>query len=101
MDRRGFLQSILAAGVAPAFVGSGILMPVKALLLPARDPLWDGTVDFMGVDFGDSDFTTEWWQREGKVIAVRITKGKARYGTGGISKMEASPANGWVHLERG
>lgn len=31
MNRRGFLKSILAAGVAPAFVGSSILMPVKAL----------------------------------------------------------------------
>lgn len=32
--RRSFLQSILAAGVAPAFIGSNILMPVKALVLP-------------------------------------------------------------------
>lgn len=29
MNRRGFLASILAAGVAPAAVGSGILMPVR------------------------------------------------------------------------
>lgn len=34
MERRGFLRAILAAGVAPAFVGSKILMPVKALVLP-------------------------------------------------------------------
>ena len=32
MNRRGFLKSILAAGVAPAFVGSSVLMPVRALL---------------------------------------------------------------------
>lgn len=30
MNRRGFLGAILAAGVAPAVVGSGILMPVRA-----------------------------------------------------------------------
>lgn len=29
MNRRGFLQGILAAGVAPAVVKAGILMPVK------------------------------------------------------------------------
>ena len=40
MDRRGFLQSILAAGVAPAVVGSGILMPIKKLWTPP--PIWNG-----------------------------------------------------------
>ncbi len=34
MKRRGFLGAVLAAGVAPAFVGSKILMPVRALALP-------------------------------------------------------------------
>ena len=29
MKRRGFLGAILAAGVSPAFVSSGILMPIK------------------------------------------------------------------------
>ena len=37
MNRRGFLQSILAAGVAPAFVGSSVLMPVRSILLPTWD----------------------------------------------------------------
>ena len=32
MNRRGFLQAILVAGVAPAFVGSSVLMPVRQLL---------------------------------------------------------------------
>lgn len=36
MNRRGFLAGILAAGVAPAFVGSKILMPVKRIITP-----WD------------------------------------------------------------
>jgi len=31
MNRRSFIQSILAAGVAPAFIGSNILMPVRAI----------------------------------------------------------------------
>lgn len=35
IQRRGFLSAMLAAGVAPAFVGSSILMPVKAIALPA------------------------------------------------------------------
>lgn len=32
--RRGFLQAILAAGVAPAVVGSGVLMPVRKIIDP-------------------------------------------------------------------
>ena len=39
MNRRGFLQSILAAGVAPSVVGSGILMPVRKLWTPPADVL--------------------------------------------------------------
>lgn len=35
MNRRGFLSAILAAGVAPAVVGSGILMPVR-MVHPVR-----------------------------------------------------------------
>lgn len=34
MNRRGFLQSILAAGVAPYVVSSGVLMPVKKIWVP-------------------------------------------------------------------
>lgn len=37
MNRRLFLQGmagILAAGVAPAFVGSNILMPVRKIIVP-------------------------------------------------------------------
>ena len=41
MQRRGFLKAILAAGVAPAFVGSGILMPVKALVMPTDEEVLD------------------------------------------------------------
>lgn len=35
MDRRGFLKSILAAGVAPYVITTaGVLMPVKAIAAP-------------------------------------------------------------------
>ena len=34
MSRRGFLKSILAAGVAPAVVGSGALMPIRKIAVP-------------------------------------------------------------------
>lgn len=33
--RRGFLAGMLAAAAAPAFVRSGVLMPSRALILPA------------------------------------------------------------------
>ena len=35
IQRRGFLGSILAAGMAPAFVGAKVLMPVRAIAMPA------------------------------------------------------------------
>lgn len=34
--RRGFLASILAAGVAPAAIGSGVLMPVRQIWTPVN-----------------------------------------------------------------
>lgn len=37
MNRRGFLKGILAAGVAPAFIGSSILMPVRKIVAPAAE----------------------------------------------------------------
>lgn len=40
--RRGFLATILAAGVAPAAVGSGILMPVRPLGSEILLPSWLG-----------------------------------------------------------
>lgn len=34
MNRRGFLKGVLATGIAPAVIGSGILMPVRAIAMP-------------------------------------------------------------------
>lgn len=56
MNRRGFLEAILAAGVAPAFVGASILMPVKALaapehkaiILPNTEVFSPGSVSVLG-----------------------------------------------------
>jgi hypothetical protein len=42
MNRRGFLGAILAAGVAPAFVGSRVLMPVRRLVAPGSLTTWTG-----------------------------------------------------------
>lgn len=39
MNRRGFLSSILAAGIAPAAISSGVLMPLGKVWVPQRfDP---------------------------------------------------------------
>ena len=49
MDRRGFLGAILAAGVAPAFIGSSILMPVRKIVIPTFNPY--------DMNFHDKQFT--------------------------------------------
>lgn len=41
-SRRGLLASILAAGYAPAAVGSGVLMPVRRIV--AHDEWWSHLV---------------------------------------------------------
>ena len=44
MNRRGFLQGILTAGMAPAFIGSSILMPVRTLWKPETHS-WSATLE--------------------------------------------------------
>lgn len=47
MNRRSFIAGILAAGVAPAFIGSSVLMPVRTILTdpktiwPPTQMVWD------------------------------------------------------------
>lgn len=48
MNRRGLLAGILAAGFAPAAVGSGILMPVRRLRHALQHP-WP--IHGFGVDW--------------------------------------------------
>ena len=46
MNRRGFLKSIIAAGVAPYVVtAAGVLMPVRNVWTP-RNPLFNGHLGF-------------------------------------------------------
>lgn len=49
MKRRSFLAGILAAGMAPAAVGSGILMPVRKVWVPPAPKV------FSGIDLGFDD----------------------------------------------
>lgn len=37
IKRRSFLKSMLVAGVAPAVIGSGILMPIRKLIVPSSE----------------------------------------------------------------
>lgn len=39
LSRRGFLAGIIAAGMAPAIVRAGIIMPIKPQLIVAPPPL--------------------------------------------------------------
>lgn len=45
ITRRGFMKAILAAGVAPAVVGSGILMPVRTIWRPEYTPEVDAAIE--------------------------------------------------------
>lgn len=51
--RRSFLGAILAAGVAPAFVRAGVLMPVKEIWVPGPPSVsvtfWNGAWHIDGV----------------------------------------------------
>ena len=60
MQRRGFLGAILAAGMAPAYVGASVLMPVKQIIAPeiCRPELvvfWNGLLLLPGHDYVESD----------------------------------------------
>ena len=74
MERRGFLAGILAAGFAPAAIGSGVLMPVRALNGLGRYPIhlhkypsYHGILRFHGYDnwvVADNenvDFSPTYW----------------------------------------
>lgn len=69
MNRRGFLQAILAAGVAPAFVGSSILMPVQKLWVP---PIYKYWAVEMGPDFDPQNIDHQQFAIERAKDQVRI-----------------------------
>lgn len=75
MQRRGFLGAILAAGMAPAAIGSGILMPVKKIaLFDPADPFGQrGFIDFNGPwekqrDFADITCTIEEYVQRSQAV---------------------------------
>ena len=57
MQRRGFLGALLAAGVAPTFVGSSVLMPVRKIITPEPLPL-QHTVIFPSFELVEGDTIT-------------------------------------------
>lgn len=60
MTRRGFLAGmagILAAGVAPAVIGSGILMPVRQAPAIGRWYTWGGAGQWARIVIVDGDGT--------------------------------------------
>lgn len=85
LPRRKFLTGlagILASGIAPAVLPSGVIMPVRRLWVPS--PL-DGIGDCIAesnYDFGAYDFTVEMWSSNEGIEAMRFTKGVARYPLG-------------------
>lgn len=64
MNRRGLLAGIIAAGIAPAAIGSGILMPGRALR-PWVDP-WRAYLDSLGrlADIGPPAISRVWVDAE-------------------------------------
>jgi hypothetical protein len=64
MNRRGFLQAILAAAVAPAFIDSKILMPVRQLIVPNLE---------LSTSFGLTGYAYYWFDESR--IAKAITAG--------------------------
>lgn len=70
MNRRGLLRGILAAGIAPAVVGSGILMPLGKVWVPPPIVIHEGFKNAMLED------ALEQIERAVRDVVV--------YGTGGL-----------------
>lgn len=70
LNRRGFLAGILAAGVAPAAIGSGILMPVRKIVRPHL--IWIGA-DF-GTDGANLVGMRETWHTDGNITREFFTR---------------------------
>jgi hypothetical protein len=92
MNRRSFLQSILAAGVAPYVVSSGVLMPVS--VRSGFEPIADWT--YLGVrwqvgdliSFGFNSDTGEMWTaRNGILVSGTIPAKDPAYTEGWIKEI--------------
>lgn len=81
MNRRGLLAGILAAGFAPAAIGSGILMPVRRIIpwpgmsggrlhIPVNTATWaDATFNAAGHGVGPFRHVVLYDDRAGKLVA--------------------------------
>lgn len=79
MNRRGFLQSMLALGVAPYVItNAGVLMPVRKIATPTLDELLPGIYSIIqSYDKGDGHvYREEWTKRSGTIIRVACIDGK-------------------------
>lgn len=57
MNRRGFMKSILAAGIAPYVISSGVLMPVK-------QRIWTPQRKIISMEFGPDLRNDRVWKIE-------------------------------------
>lgn len=98
--RRGFLGAILAAGVAPAFVGSNVLMPVKKLWTPPTTPY---AIDFLPQDLSTLPMYSSVWLKKSRLdsewqkLTVTITPAQlqdALHNKGPSVEQLILPANG-------
>lgn len=73
MNRRSFMASILATACAPAVVGSGILMPVKKLVVSGFwTPLVHGVLDTYEWGWISDSRSTGVYTRIGNVVSYNI-----------------------------
>lgn len=73
MTRRGFLKGlagILAAGVAPAVLPSGVIMPIKKLWVPEEKILVPQV--FVTGNPGGTSWVKIWYERDGKEMEWRV-----------------------------
>lgn len=81
MQRRGFLAGILAAGMAPAFVGAKVLMPVRRVIVPTaglltmeemtREAMRIFTLNMQFIASVNTDFDNRWRAEGDARILVR------------------------------
>jgi hypothetical protein len=89
MNRRGFLQAILAAGVAPAVVGSGVLMPVR-LVAPIQRAV-EVVVDTELVVYGNTLLTVSAITREAlRILEAEIMKPRPELDPGALARFNAA-----------
>ncbi len=72
MERRGFLRGILAAGMAPAVVKAGVLMPLGKIWTPVSGLIYDPINDMWAKS---SNIDMRYFQQ----VAVSMTSFESKY----------------------